>query len=122
MKTRIFIIMVIGLLMAATRASSGDCGPKINSATAKAVYAAVIDDCIARCQSKVLLIQSRSARIRRGAQQAIMKWAFLTANRDALVQYLASRHVNLHPVRIQYHLNCRFCQFCKAFHQFGGRP
>jgi hypothetical protein len=107
MKTRLVIIMgLIGLAVAI------GAGPARSDSTAaeqqKSYYLDCITNEIDACSCKLELVTSRSDNLREYGVEAARKAAFLTKNRDALVEEMVLRNVSMRPHAVHQYLLRRF--------------
>jgi len=74
----------------------------------KAFYEASIDERISKCESKTALLNSKFGNVRRAAEMALLKAAFLNDHREILVQDMLSINLGIKHYKIDYYLNQRF--------------
>jgi len=63
---------------------------------------------IAACETKASLLDSKSENLREYARVEVQKAAFLTDQKDSLIQELLEKHIALRDHSIQVYLNSRF--------------
>jgi len=107
MKTR--FIMIIGLVVVAMAVGAGPaCSDPPATNPQKSYYLDCIQNEIDTYSCKLDLVTSRSDNLRGYGIEAARKAAFLTKNREALVEEMALRNVSMRPQAVHQYLLRRF--------------
>ena len=109
MKTRLVIVMAMVCLAAGVWAlpARGDESPADQQ---KSYYLKCIDKEIDHYSCQVAMTSSRSKNLQAYGETAALKTAFLSRNRDALVQEMMAQKVSMRPQAVQQYLRQRFNQ------------
>ena len=97
------IVMALALMVALP--NTGQAG---ENEQLKKYYKDYISKCILKNQSKAGLQTSKSANLRSSGALCAQKVAFLTRNRDVLVDEMIENKIGTKPYKIDYYLNKRF--------------
>ncbi|MCK7512437.1 MAG: hypothetical protein MZV70_55960 [Desulfobacterales bacterium] len=113
MKTRLVIVMAMVCLTAGIWAlpARGDESPADQQ---KSYYLKCINKEIDNYSCKVVLTSSRSKNLQAYGENAALRTAFLSQNRDALVQEMIAQKVSMRPHAVQQYLRQRFNQEASA--------
>lgn len=114
MKTKRVVITTLGIFIVIASGTFGTCLSGDQPDDFLNTYSKVVDDIIAKCRAKADHLDSKSPRIRRMAVKAVVKGAYLRANKSELVKYLAAIGARPHPAEIQFHLNCIFYDMARS--------
>ena len=98
-----FMIVFSVLLWVSPTISQMTPGQKIES-----FYAAFIDGCILKCESKGSLRHSKLIHIRQEAAKHCLKADFLKKHKGKLVEELIAKNIGTKHYKINYYLNSRF--------------
>ena len=107
MKKSAYIALAIGVLLVTFFTTQG-ISQSIDNPNLAGIYAAFIDEAIAKCRKKAEMLGSKSPNIRRQAFCACLKGAYLKTHKEELVAYLTVIDAVPSCNRVQYHLNKRF--------------
>jgi len=109
MKSRLVIVMAMVCLTAGIWAlpAYGDESPADQQ---KSYYLKCINEEIDNYSCKVALTTSRSKNLQTYGEKAALRTAFLSQNRDVLVQEMVAQKVSLRPQAVQQYLRQRFNQ------------
>ena len=109
MKKSAYIALAIAVLLVTFFTTQG-ISQDIDNPDRAGIYAAFIDEAIAKCRKKAEMLGSKSPNIRRQAFCACLKGAYLKTHKKELVAYLTIIDAVPSCNRVQYHLNKRFYQ------------
>ena len=109
MKSRLVIVMAMVCLTAGIWAlpAYGDESPADQQ---KSYYLKCINEEIDNYSCKVALTTSRSKNLQTYGEKPALRTAFLSQNRDVLVQEMVAQKVSLRPQAVQQYLRQRFNQ------------
>lgn len=100
----IFSIVPLAVMLWVSQAMSG----QTDATVRKAAYANLLDRCIARCDEKSALRNSRSEKLRQTAAMACLKSAYLKNYREKIIQEMMISNVRPCQYKVQYFINSMF--------------
>lgn len=107
MKNRVLIGIALACLAAGVWSLPAS-GGESSADPQKNYYLKCINDEIDNNSCKVVLVTSRSKNLQAYGENAALRAAFLSKNRDALVQEMVAQKVSLRPQAVQQYLRQRF--------------
>jgi hypothetical protein len=105
-----FIIGIATVCLAAGAWALPARGDESSADQQKSYYLRCINEEIDNSSCKVALVNSRSKNLQAYGEDAALRTAFLSRNRDALVREMVAQKVSLRPQAVQQYLRQRFIQ------------
>jgi len=107
MKTKAAIISVLLNAVTLVLGFNAVCGETLSKQTENA-YQQLLDQYIARCDSKIEMKESSMGNIRRAAAIAVIKGAFAKTHREDLIIDMIQKEVDPKSYKVDVFLNDRF--------------